>query len=181
MNVHRGLAAAAASLVLLGLLATSGCSGAAPRSGSSGPVSQSEAGVGDTLPLGPELSVTLVSMEPTAPQGVASDAVPDAVWLVMEVANSTDGTVTLSSRPHPPEVLDSDGDPLEVAHASVSLRGGGGGWGAAASALGEPYLRPGGAMRTVVAVLKASAEEAGRPLTIRYAPFLRYGAEFSVK
>jgi len=32
-----------------------------------------------------------------------------------------------------------------------------------------------------LAAAGASAEEAGRPLTIRYAPFLRYGAEFSVE
>jgi len=177
------LTAGLVALMLAVILPMTGCdpsrttTTSEPRSGA---VSLSEADVGDTLPLGAGVAVTLVSAESTVPLGVSVDPVPGEMWLVLEVANSTDETITVPSRPYRPMVLDPNGARLKVRRLSASLRGGGGGWGPATGSLGEPYLSPGGVMRVAVAVEDASPDRAGRPLTVRYAPFLRHGAEFVV-
>jgi len=177
------LTAGLVALMLVVIFPMTGCNPSltttsAPRSGA---VSLSEADVGDTLPLGAGVAVTLVSAESSVPPGVSADPMPGEMWLVLEVANSTDETITVPSRPYRPMVLDPNGARLRVRMLSASLRGGGGGWGPAAGSLGEPYLSPGGVMRVAVAVEDASPEKAGRPLTVRYAPFLRHGAEFVVR
>ena len=127
------------------------------------------------------LAVSLVSVEPIAPPEASSDAVPGTLWFIFDVSNSSDASIALPGRPRPPEVLDPDGVSLQVDSVGVSLRNGGGGFGPASRGLGDRYLDPGGVMRVIVAVGNASADQAGRPLTVRYAPFLRYGAEFVVR
>jgi hypothetical protein len=122
--------------------------------------------------------VTLVSVEPTVPQGVSSGSTPDALEFVFDISNSTDASLTVPGRPIRPEILGSDGSPLQWHSIGASLRNGGGGLGPASRGLGEPYLNPGGVMHVVVSVKKAATS---RPFTVKYSPLGEAGVEFRVR
>lgn len=115
------------------------------------------------------------------PQGVNTDTVPDELWFVFDVTNSTDSSLTLPSRPVRPEVTGRDGLPLPVGMISASLRDGGGGWGPAAGKLGRPYLNPGGVMRLVVGVKNASESQVGRPLYVTISPLREKQVKFTLQ
>jgi hypothetical protein len=177
---------AVAGLFVLASIGLIGCNRTEPPTATSrvrsGGVSvDMGAGVGDSRPLADGVSIKLVSVESTVPQGVNFDTVPDELWFVFDVTNSTDSSLTLPSRPVRPEVTGRDGFPLPVGMISARLRDGGGGWGPAAGKLGAPYLNPGGVMRVVVGVKSASESQVGRPLHVTISPLREKQVRFTLQ
>lgn len=167
-----------ASLALASACVLPGCS--SPDADTNSRVAAPEgARVGEAVEISEGLAVVLISEDATRPTdfvranddastAAGIESSPTADWIVFEVRNSADTPATFPSRPVRPEIVDALGERLEVSDSSAELVDGGGGWGPASGALGEPYANPGGLLRTSFRV--PEIETAPRPLVVTYAP-----------
>lgn len=129
--------------------------------------------VGDAVEFRSGVTVTLESVEDTAPPGTDDDSsARDSAWLVFTVSNSTETALALPARPAKPTVILSDGSytPVPVTATRVSLTNGGGGFGTAAGVRGEPYVNPGGSMTAIFRIEGASRYKQRNALAATYAP-----------
>jgi hypothetical protein len=153
-----GVLGLSALAVLAGCL--SACSGAAPQP-------ERSSGVGQTVELDEGMSVTLASLDTTAPAKVESSR-SDTHWMVFEMRNTSETTMSIPSRSAQPDIADANGQTLRVAGSSVLLLEGGGAWGPSAAQLGGPYIDPGG--RWLMAFEVEGVTSADRPLRVEYSP-----------
>lgn len=110
-----------------------------------------------------------VSDRPRPDTGPATDG--SVVWLVFDVTNTSETSLTLPGRPVTPRILRADGKTVRVRSSAAHLTDGGGGFDPASSRLGAPYLNPGGTMHALFGVRATAIKGSGaRPLTITYAP-----------
>ena len=164
-------------LALLGALLASGCTSSAAADHQP----SDSWTVGDTVALPSGADVTLVSATTTPPpdwrRGHYATREGPPLWLVFEVTNSTDASLSVPNRPVRPRVEAADGTQLRKRGSSAYLDGGGGGWGPAAGFVGGPYLDPGGTMHVTY---ELEGADAARPFTVEYAPLYVESAIFLV-
>jgi hypothetical protein len=135
-------------------------------------------GVGETAELDGGMLVTLDSFGTAVPAKMESTG-PGTHWMVFEVRNATEATMSIPSRPAQPDVLDANGRALRLASSSVLLVEGGGGWGVSAAVVGGPYIDPGGRWRMAFEIEGVSS--AAKPLRVDYSPGRGAAASFILR